>query len=82
MSQTLKSKCVEKALVVVKFKSWIVLYTDHYLVDIDIIENNYVILWTEIYPVDSAMHVISKLDQYFNLILLTKMYFSVWGLNP
>lgn len=55
---------------------------NHYPVDIDIIENNCVILWTEIYPVGSAMHLMSKLDQYFNLILLTKMYFSVWGLNP
>lgn len=55
---------------------------NHYPVDIDIIENNCVILKTEIYPVDSAMHLMSKLDQYFNLILLTKMYFSVWGLNP
>lgn len=55
---------------------------NHYPVDIDIIENNCVILWTEIYPVDSAMHLMSKLDQYFNLILLIKMYFSVWGLNP
>ena len=55
---------------------------NHYPVNKDIIENNCVILWTEIYPVDSAMHLINKLDQYFNLTLLTKIYFSVWGLNP